>query len=241
MLIDFIHSEGLAAGDRLPSIRELAGRWQVGVTTVRDAVKRGEAMGLLRVHPRSGIFVQAFDYGILIDAFEHTCETSLLQVDHSIAHFLEARRVIESEIVAKAASRRHVDDLLPVREALEAMRRLDAGQKKAEYIACDVRFHVEIARIAGNPVLFTLLKSLLEMLRPYLVSAPLSAEGKHQGDASHLRIYEALLAGNQDAIREEIQQHIDLVFDYLVRQIVRDSAPEPNPSRGESCQLFQTS
>ncbi len=230
MLIDFIRTEGLSAGDRLPSIRELAGRWKVGVTTVRDAVKRGEAMGLLRVHPRSGIFVQEFDYGTLVDAFEQTCETALLQVDHSIAHLLEARRAVESEIVAKAAVRRRIGDLLPVRHALEAMRRIDASEKKAEYIGWDVRFHVEIARIADNPVLFTMLKTFLELLRPYLISAPLSVEGKRQGDASHQRIYEALLAGDEAAIRDEIRQHIDLVFDYLVRQVVTSPpvAPERN-------------
>ncbi|SEQ26419.1 DNA-binding transcriptional regulator, MocR family, contains an aminotransferase domain [Solimonas aquatica] len=54
-----IHSGGLRAGDRLPSVRELAGQFQCSISTALRAYEHLEALGLIGSRPRSGYYVQA--------------------------------------------------------------------------------------------------------------------------------------------------------------------------------------
>ena len=49
----------LQPGDRLPSVRELSDRFQVAVPTLREAIRRLEAFGVVEVRHGSGIFVRA--------------------------------------------------------------------------------------------------------------------------------------------------------------------------------------
>ena len=58
LLADLITGNGLAAGDRLPSIRELAGQFGVKTGTVRDALLTSQARELVKILPRVGAIVQ---------------------------------------------------------------------------------------------------------------------------------------------------------------------------------------
>ena len=128
-LIQLIRSDGLSIGDRLPSIRQLAHQLRTKPTVVRDALMHAQTMGLIKIHPRSGAFVQSLDYRPLVEALTETLETSLLHVDHHLFHLLEARQLIETELVVQAAQRRRLPDLLPVREALGEMSQVAAGDR----------------------------------------------------------------------------------------------------------------
>ena len=71
---------------------------------------QAQTLGLVKVRPRSGAFVQSLTYGPLIEALAGTLEAGLVQVDHSLFHLLEARQLIEMELVALAAQRRRLED-----------------------------------------------------------------------------------------------------------------------------------
>ena len=74
-LVEHIQSAGLHVGDRLPSIRELAAKLKVGTNVVRYGMIQAQTMGLVRVHPRSGAFVQSLDFAPLVNALESTLTT----------------------------------------------------------------------------------------------------------------------------------------------------------------------
>ena len=101
---------------------------------------------------------------------------ALAREDRNLFHLLDARRLVEIELAGRAAERRQLEDLLPVRRALEAMAEMPQTERRADYVEQDIRFHVEIARLAGNSVLLTIQQSLLEMLRPHLIQLPWTPE-----------------------------------------------------------------
>src|SRR5271156_3756670 len=78
-LLEHIEAAGLRVGDRLPSLRELAERLQVNTNVVRSGMAQAQAMGLVRIHPRSGAFVQSLDFAPLISALENTLTAALAQ------------------------------------------------------------------------------------------------------------------------------------------------------------------
>src|SRR5262245_46313766 len=108
-LVEHIRKGGLKVGDRLPSIRELAAELGVGTNVVRYGMIQAQAMGLVRIHPRSGAFVQSVDFAPLVNALENTLTTALAQKDHNLFHLIDVRELLEVEAVGQAARRRRLE------------------------------------------------------------------------------------------------------------------------------------
>src|SRR5690606_32565175 len=108
----------LKPGQRLPSERELADRFQVSRATVSKALAQLEARGLLRSYQGGGTFVTDNVDSVLRSVFS----SIVLLNEGSIEQLLEVRRILEGEIAALAAERAspaHIDKL---GELLDTMR-----------------------------------------------------------------------------------------------------------------------
>lgn len=214
-ILDLADDADLQVGDQLPSIRELADRLEVKPTAVRDALLQAQAMGVLRVLPRAGAFLQKKPAS---GPAANGRPIVLPDDEHNLLHLLDARRLIEIELAGRAAERRRLEDLLPVRQALEAMLRL-SEDSRAEFAGQDIRFHVEIARLAGNAVLFDVQRTLMEQLRIHLAEVPRTLPQRRRTDRSHAAVYAALVAGNAEQARQAMREHLSLAYDSLLRDI----------------------
>lgn len=225
---NIVEENGLKAGDQLPSIRELAERLDVKQTIVRDALLRAETMGLIKVQPRAGVFLRArkpeIEREASVDSLETLFQSTLQQEEHNLFHLLDARRLIEIELAGRSAERRRLEDLLPVRRALEGMLQLGPDASRSEYVEYDVRFHIEIARLAGNAPLFAVQQTLMGLLTPHLNQVPHDWQRRSLTDRSHVAIYEALVAGDGRTVREELRTHLSLAYDCLLRDVQQPPA-----------------
>lgn len=218
-LTQLIQADGLSVGDRLPSIRELAAKLNISANRVRDAMVQAQAMGLIKLRARSGAFVQSLTCAPLVDVFVGALASNLVQQDHNLIYLLDARRIVELETTTQAAQRRRLEDLLPMRNALEAMNRLPNPEQRAEYVEADIAFHVGVAETAGNPVLVGIVRSLLDCLRPYLLNLPWSQERRLSTEQSHRDIYDAILRGNVEAARAALQGHLGMAKESLLLEV----------------------
>ena len=205
-ITDLIRSQGLTTGDRLPSIRQLSTSLGVGPNVVRDALLQAQTMGLVRVHPRSGAFVQSVDFSSLVDALEEMVETALRQEDGNMFHLIEARRLIEIELVGKACGRRTPEDMLPLRMALETM--MTHVADRTAFIEADEKLHIGIAKIAGNPVLTSILRALIVLLRPHRLGLLPTSDRRLRTESWHEEIYRAVRDGDADAARAAMGEHL---------------------------------
>lgn len=226
VLIRHIQSDGLAVGDRLPPIRELAGHFGVTGSAVRDAQIQLQTMGMIKIVPRSGAFVQSVSFSSLVDAMTDTLDNALMQADPSLFHLLDARQLIEVECATTAARRRRIEDLLPIREALaqtlaaaETLDEDSSGEARMAHYDADMRFHLGIAELAGNPVLTTMLRSLLGLIKPHLVQIPWTAERKELTVNAHLEIFEALQSGDVNKVRQCMSEHTGMARDSLLKKM----------------------
>ena len=225
-LIRYIHSDRLAAGDRLPPIRALAARFGVTGSAVRDAQIQLQTMGMIKILPRSGAFVQSVNFAPLVGALTDTMDNALMQADPSLFHLLDARQLIEVECATAAARRRRLEDLLPIREALAATlaaaepldENASTEARMAHYDA-DMRFHLAIAELAGNPVLTTMLRSLLGLLKPHLVQIPWRPERKELTVNAHLELFEALHSGDVEKVGHRMREHTGMARDSLLKNM----------------------
>ena len=225
-LIRHIQAEGMATGDRLPPIRALAEQFEVTGSAIRDAQIQLQTMGMIKILPRSGAFVRSVSLEPLVGAMTDTLDNALMQADPSLFHLLDARQLIEVECATTAARRRRIEDLLPIREALAetlaAAEPLNEDSsidaRKAHYDA-DMRFHLAIAELAGNPVLTTMLRSLLGLIKPHLLQIPWSAQRKELTVNAHLEIFDALHSGDVDKVRECMSDHTGMARDSLLKKM----------------------
>lgn len=236
---NIVQQQGLRAGDRLPSIRELAERLELKQTIVRDALLKAESLGLIKVQPRAGVFLRAngsHEQSAMELPLEAVFQNVLIQDEHNLFHLLDARRLIEIELAARAAERRTLEDLLPVRRALEGMLQLPIDSQRSEYVEHDLRFHIEISRLAGNMALFAIHQSLMGLLRPHLNEVTQDLHRRSNTDRSHIAIYEALVAGDAEKVRAELRGHLSLAYDCLLRDLQQPPAVIPIESRTQTAQ-----
>lgn len=228
----------LQAGAQLPTVRELADRLGVKPSVVRDAFVRAEGRGMVRIVPRVGAFLQTSSTaaralsGTTEAELPATFSHILSRGDGNVLHLLDARRLIETELMGRAAERRRLEDLLPARHALEAMLRLPADAQRDLLVEHDVRFHVALAQLAGNPVLAAIQQTLMELLRPFLKSVPPSLERRTLTDQSHGAIYSALVEGNAEAARCAMRAHLSMAYDCLLQDLQTTPVP-PSTAHAE--------
>lgn len=90
-----MEEDGLVAGDRLPSERELSSRLNVGRSSVREALRALELVGLIETRRGEGTFIRNFyDNGLvqLIAPF-------LLQDEKTILDLLQTKRLLEKDMI----------------------------------------------------------------------------------------------------------------------------------------------
>ncbi|MFJ5837305.1 FadR/GntR family transcriptional regulator [Streptomyces shenzhenensis] len=198
-----ISSGRLGAGDRLPPEAELCEELGVSRSSLREAVRMLAALGVVESRHGSGTFVSQLRPAEMIGSLSLTVE--LLPLD-GVLELFEARRVLEAHVAAQAAARitpEELKALIAVMEELEATDDPDEGSE------LNHRFHSEIARVAGNPSIASLLAVLSHRSRAYQVYLlPEGPAMKRESDAGHRAITEALAQRDPAAAAAAAAAHI---------------------------------
>jgi len=150
----------LKPGDQLPAERDLAQSFGVSRTAVREAVKTLREKGLVEAYSGRGTFVT--------NGTSHAIRQSLdlmirVSQQEGVIHLAELRSVLEPEIAALAASRIEEQLLTTMRESVTAMDR--SLHDPDAYIEADLDFHLALAEAVGNPLILSLLDSIVGLLR----------------------------------------------------------------------------
>lgn len=203
------------ANARMASERALAERFGVSRNTVREALQRLAARGLLRIRPGAGVFVT--------DQLRTTTAATVspwrqLVADHPAARgdVLEFRRVLEGATAFFAAQRADEDDRARIAGELAAMEAARARDDRQAEAAADTLLHEAIARASHNSLFLHLHNSLIVMLREHITQSGNSLRAAHGNLASdllkqHRAIVRAILAGDGDKARKAMHAHIDFV------------------------------
>jgi GntR family transcriptional repressor for pyruvate dehydrogenase complex len=203
---DSILKGQLKPGDQLPAERDLAQSFGVSRTAVREAVKTLREKGLVEAYSGRGTFVT--------NGTSHAIRQSLdlmirVSQQEGATHLAELRQVLEPEIAALAASRIEEQLLITMREAVTAMDR--SLHDPEAYIEADLDFHLALAEAVGNPLVLSLLDSIVGLLREQRSRIFGVDGGPERGQFHHKRILEATERRDPDAAREAMRAHLGQV------------------------------
>jgi len=189
------------AGAALPGQRELAESLGISRASLREAISTLEALGLLRSFPGKGVFVTA---GGQPKAGDLPAGPSAMPPDA----IFQMRFVIEPANASLAARRRDSEGLDALRECMAEMQRALGASDLVTAADCDLRFHLALAELSGNPALAAMTQHFQAQLA-YSLRLPFADRSQiWQPADEHNVILSAVAAGNAVAARKAMQQHL---------------------------------
>ena len=196
----------LKPGDQLPAERELAQRLGVSRTAVREAVKALREKGLVEAYSGRGTFVTDGTSQAARQSFD-----LMVKVGQQVGspHLAELRLILEPGIAAMAAERVRDEDLVAMREAVAVM---EGSQKDPEaYIEADLDFHLALAETAANPLILSLIDSIVGLLREQRIKIFNVEGGPQRGQIHHKRILDAMERRDPEMARSAMRAHLEQV------------------------------
>jgi len=195
----------LKPGDQLPPERELALRFGVSRTAVREAVRTLHQRGLVEAYSGRGTFVT----NGTSQAIRSSLDLMMKIQPAGPAPLVEVREILEPEIAALAAIRWDEAHLVMMREAIAVM---DRERSDGEaFIEADLDFHLALAEAAGNPLILSLIDSIGGQLREQRMRIFYVEGGPERGQFHHKRILEAVEQRDPERAREAMRTHLQQV------------------------------
>jgi GntR family transcriptional repressor for pyruvate dehydrogenase complex len=203
---DSITNGQLKEGDQLPAERELAQQFGVSRTAVREAVKTLREKGLVEAYPGRGTFITNGNARSIQQTLDRMIRSGPAG---GTAHLAEVREILEPEIAALAAQRVDEEMLSAMREAISVM---DAARQDSEaFIEGDLDFHLALAEAAANPLILSLIDSIVGLLREQRIRTYFVEGGPERGQYHHKRILEAVEHRDPAGAREAMRAHLGQV------------------------------
>jgi GntR family transcriptional regulator, transcriptional repressor for pyruvate dehydrogenase complex len=206
-LADTLQNEivGLAPGHRLPTEAEVAARFDVSRTVVRETARLLVQRGLVTVKPGRGMTVAKFDGRQIADQYGLLLRSS----EGSFEQLLELRLALEVEMAVFASARRTGEHLTAMAEAnRELAEALDDPGATAEFLDADLRFHEVLALASGNPFFELVIRPVNGFLREAYRSGPGYPSEAGNTLREHREIAEAIAAGDPSRARFAMENHL---------------------------------
>jgi GntR family transcriptional regulator, transcriptional repressor for pyruvate dehydrogenase complex len=201
-LTDLIMNRVWKPGDLIPSEKELAVRFQVGRSTIREAVKSLVVLGVLEARAGEGSFVRESTSELLSGAFRW----GLLLGERNLDDLVDVRVLVEVECTRRAA-RRHSREL--TEELFESIREMQVRRADDNaFKESDTKFHLTISRAAQNPIFENIGSTIQSMCRIWYPKTYYIPETKGRTVAEHTAIADAIAAGKETKAADAMRVHL---------------------------------
>jgi GntR family transcriptional repressor for pyruvate dehydrogenase complex len=195
--------EQLKPGDKLPPERQLTAMFGVSRSSVRDAIRALELIGL--VEPRQGAGTVVRDLATHPPASPLT--DALLTKRKQIDELLDVRLMLEPLLAARTAKHASAEELAEMEDILR--RQKEKVSRSESTIEEDSEFHYNIALATGNSVILKIVDTLMDLLRDTRERS-LQVEGRMQKSlAGHRRVLAALQRRDAAAAEAAMRHHLE--------------------------------
>ncbi|OIQ18770.1 FadR/GntR family transcriptional regulator [Lacinutrix sp. MedPE-SW] len=206
---DLINQKNLEPGDKLPAERVLSEKLEVSRNNIREAIQKLEFYGLLKSIPQSGTFVA--NIGVI--ALNGMIDDILRLEEPDFKSLVETRILLELKTVKLAALRRTDEDLIKMKEALEAYtEKVNAGKDAVQE---DLLFHLAIAKASGNSTINTLMLMITPEIITNFETHHVCDKGLAQlGIKEHEAIFAAIKKQNPKLAKQKMKEHFSELYKY---------------------------
>jgi GntR family transcriptional regulator, transcriptional repressor for pyruvate dehydrogenase complex len=195
----------LKSGDQLPPERDLAEKFVVSRTSVREALRALESLGLVEIRPGEGTFVREVSVESLIEPLALV----MLSQREALGELFEARQLIEPALAALAARRATPEDVQEMERILEAQaKEVAAGRTGLEQ---DAQFHSAIGAAAHNRAITRIAHAVMDLLRQSREDSLNTPGRPDRSHNDHRRLLAAIRGRDENAARQAMIDHLEAV------------------------------
>ncbi len=217
-LISYVVKGEWKAGDRIPPERDLCRQLGIARTSLREALKAMELVGMLDSRVGDGTFVcprSEFLARPLLWAFT--------AADHEeLRDIMEARMLLERDVAGLAAERASDEEVARIGAAVEEMaENVAAGRSTLD---ADMTFHLAIAAAAHNSVMQNAVQLLRNLMRRWLHLKLMLPDVPTKVLRQHEAIYHAIRSRDPEAARKAMMEHLESTV-RLVSQVIEEQGP----------------
>ncbi|MBI4587531.1 MAG: FadR family transcriptional regulator [Candidatus Rokubacteria bacterium] len=196
-------SEGrLKSGDQLPPERDLADQFRVSRTSVLEALRTLESLGLVEIRPGEGTFVREVSVESLIEPLAQV----ILSQREAVGELFEARRLLEPAIAGLAARRATHDDIEEMERILDEQAKEVAAGRTG--LVQDAAFHAAIAQSVRNRAITRLVNALVDLLTQSREESLQTPGRPTRSHADHRRILDAIRRRNEGEAHTAMLDHL---------------------------------
>jgi GntR family transcriptional repressor for pyruvate dehydrogenase complex len=193
------------AGERMPSIAQLAKEYHVGAGSIREALRALQSIGLVKIEHGSGVYVTGKRPATELSSHFQNVGSGL------VIALAEARWILEPELASLAAIRGTESEFKDIEYLAKEMDQL--AKEGQDFAELDVQYHSAIARAARNPILYKTLESVSDLFLDSRRMVLIDPQAKLRSARYHLLIAEALLTRNSQQAQLLMQAHMNSMLD----------------------------
>lgn len=209
---DMISDGTLKIGDKLPSERELVEKLKVSRSSIREALRSMENIGLIECRQGEGNFIGTNTENSL---YEPLSIMFLLQKNTSQEIF-ELRMAIEVETAELASRKINFEELQELKALVIKMKETDDQNLS---ISLDKEFHYKIAQAAHNILILNMMNAVSSLVDEYRKDALIKIveikENIKVLGLQHENIYNALSENNLEDSVKAMKAHINFSNEYM--------------------------
>jgi GntR family transcriptional regulator, transcriptional repressor for pyruvate dehydrogenase complex len=203
-ILGLIREGKLALGSRLPSERELITRLKVSRSSLREAIRMLETMGVLVVLPGRGTWIRE-DYR---ESFSEGWLSWLPSHEKDVMDLLEMRETLEVQAATLAAERATPAQQLRIQQQLAAMEASLASDDLVGLVSADTGLHEAIGEASGNPILASTLRSLSLLVTESRRATWAIPGHPRRSVPEHCKIVQAIMARDSEAAARAMFRHV---------------------------------
>lgn len=189
-------------GEMLPSRKELASQFDVGMSTIHEAIKSLHSVGLVESRPGKGTWVRQ-------DAMESVIHPSFItnrfgSID--VATIYEARLMLEVALAELAARKANEQEIKEIRRCFNAAQ--EVIHDNEQFAKRDWEFHMAIAKAGKNVLIETFYNLSREMLLEFILDIIKLPSVKEDASSYHRDQVEAIARHDVEASRKAAYDHM---------------------------------
>ena len=211
-LLEMLASGDYPEGSRLPSEPQLCEILGVSRNTVRTAISKLIALGILENQQGYGNCVRSLNIGV----YANTILPTMLAHAKDLISATEYRIAVESEAAGLAAERATEEDIRRLFEACE--RAEQAIGTPDEFARCDMEFHRAVAEASKNPLFLRTSEMIEAMYTSWLIGFQRS-HGKEKSHHYHSCICRAIAEHNPDEAGRWMRLHLMDVLEKITQDM----------------------
>ena len=197
-------------GSKIPSENDLADLFDVSRITVRQALQKLNALGLIETRLGDGSYVRDINVGDSMNALIPVMYLG----EQTATQVCEFRQIIETGCTRLAVKRATEGDIEELKNILVKMTKYRDKSDSNNFSKADLEFHLKIAQITRN-ALFIKTNSILQDVLEQSMDAVIDKMGYENGLYYHEQIIKAIESRDEEKAAEMMKEHIEKNLEYF--------------------------